>query len=378
MTTTDGPAVSAASQDERYVRAAIALGRRGSGTTAPNPSVGCLIVQGKGEDARVVGRGWTAPGGRPHAETMALDRAGAAARGATAYVSLEPCAHHGGTPPCAGALVGAGIARVVTAMEDPDPRVAGRGHDVLREAGLAVTTGVLAPLAARHHAGFLSRVVRGRPNVILKLALSSDGKIAAVGQVGANLITGAQARARGHLMRAHADAIMVGMGTIRADDPELTCRLPGLEDRTPVRVVLGIGDRLPADCRLLATLSAGPVWLFTTARSDARRSGEGVSVERLPADAGGRVDLAAALARLGALGINTLMVEGGARVAGALVEADLVDQAMLFVAPDAIGSAGLDALGHRPLEDITGSPRFRRCAEMELGRDRLIAYERAR
>jgi diaminohydroxyphosphoribosylaminopyrimidine deaminase/5-amino-6-(5-phosphoribosylamino)uracil reductase len=378
MTRTDATTVSAPIQfeDERFMRAALALGRRGMGTTAPNPAVGCVVVQGRGEDARVVGRGWTARGGRPHAETVALARVGAAARGATAYVSLEPCSHHGGTPPCVDALVEAGVARVVTSIDDPDPRVAGRGHQRLREAGIAVTTGVLAEEARKAHAGFLSRITRGRPHVILKLAISSDGKIAAAGQPAPNLITGPQARARGHLIRARADAIMVGMGTVRADDPELTCRLPGLEDRSPIRVVLGTGDRLPAGCRLLETLAASPVWLFTTAAGEGAAAD--VRVEGLPAGPSGGVDLVATLGRLAALGVNTLMVEGGARLAGALVEADLVDEAMLFMAPKPIGTGGLDALGHRPLGDITDTPRFRACGEMALGHDRLIAYERAR
>ena len=359
------------------MRAALALGRRGMGTTAPNPSVGCVVVQGRGEDAGIVGRGWTARGGRPHAETVALARAGAAARGATAYVSLEPCSHHGGTPPCVEALIAAGVARVVTSIDDPDPRVAGRGHQRLGEAGIAVATGVLAKEARKAHAGFLSRITRGRPHVILKLAISSDGMIAGAGQTAPNLITGAQARARGHLIRARADAIMVGMGTVWADDPDLTCRLPGLEDRSPIRVIVGSGDNLPPGCRLLRTLAASPVWFLTSAVG-AAASGDGVKVERIPAGPSGGVDLAAALVRLGARGVNTLMVEGGARLAGALVEADLVDEAMLFMAPDPIGSCGLDALGHRPLGDITNSPRFRACGEMALGRDRLIAYERAR
>lgn len=380
MTKTDGPHVSAPLQpeDERYMGAALALGRRGMGTTAPNPSVGCVVVGGHGADAFIVGRGWTAPGGRPHAETVALTRAGATAIGATAYVSLEPCSHHGGTPPCIDAIIAAGIARVVTSIEDPDPRVSGRGHQRLREAGIAVTSGVLAEEARRQHAGFLSRVTRGRPHVILKLAVSSDGKIAAPGQTGPNLITGPQARARGHLIRARADAILVGMGTVLADDPELTCRLPGLEDRSPVRVVLTRRDRLPAGCRLLRTLAASPVWLLTSSSGNGVSSDGGVKVERLPAGPAGGMDLTRALERLGALGINTLMVEGGARVAGALVEADLVDEVALFTASEPIGATGLDALGHRPLGDITRSPRFHLSGEMALGRDRLIAYERAR
>ncbi|MGI9414580.1 MAG: bifunctional diaminohydroxyphosphoribosylaminopyrimidine deaminase/5-amino-6-(5-phosphoribosylamino)uracil reductase RibD, partial [Hyphomicrobiales bacterium] len=218
--------------DERFMRIALSLGRRNLGHTGENPSVGCVIVAGEGARAHVVGRGWTAPGGRPHAETLALGRAGALAAGATAYVTLEPCAHHGKTPPCAEALADAGIARAVVATGDPDARVAGRGIEQLRAAGITVDACVLADQARRDLAGFLSRIERGRPEVTLKLAVSADGKIAAApGKTTA--ITGAQARSRGHLIRAQSDAILVGRGTVVADDPSLTCRLPGMEDRSP-------------------------------------------------------------------------------------------------------------------------------------------------
>ena len=233
--------------DQDYLRRAIRLAMNGRGAVEPNPMVGCVIVK----DGRVVGRGWTQPGGRPHAETEALRRAGAAATGATAYVSLEPCSHHGRTPPCAEALIAAGIARVVAAGEDPDPRVSGSGLARLRQAGIAIETGLCAEEAAELNAGFLCRVTKGRPLVTLKLATSLDGRIAtATGQ--SRWITGPAARERAHLLRATHDAVLVGTGTALADDPLLTCRLPGLEHRSPVRIALDRTLRLPATLRLFA------------------------------------------------------------------------------------------------------------------------------
>ncbi len=232
--------------DHRAMRLALALGRRHLGCTWPNPSVGAVVVA----DGRIVGQAATAPGGRPHAEPLALAMAGDAARGATLYVSLEPCSHHGRTPPCTDAAIAAGIARVVTAMEDPDPRVAGRGHALLREAGIAVETGLLREEARRDHRGHVSRVTRGRPSLHLKLARTRDGFAAPSG--GERLkITGAVADGVVHLWRAHADAIMVGIGTARADDPSLTVRLPGLSDRSPLRIVLDSTLRLTPSTHLV-------------------------------------------------------------------------------------------------------------------------------
>jgi diaminohydroxyphosphoribosylaminopyrimidine deaminase/5-amino-6-(5-phosphoribosylamino)uracil reductase len=249
-----------------HMRSALALARRGLGQVWPNPAVGCVIVK----DGRVVGRGWTQKGGRPHAETEALARAGAAARGATAYVSLEPCSHHGKTAPCAEALITAGIGRVVAAVEDPDPRVSGRGIARLRDAGVVVETGLCATESVELNAGFFCRVISGRPLIALKLATSLDGRIAtASGE--SRWITGPAARERAHLLRATHDAVLVGTGTALSDDPEMTCRLPGLASRSPVRVVIDRNLRLPAMLRLFAEAGVAPSWVVTHAKSDSTR-----------------------------------------------------------------------------------------------------------
>ena len=252
-----------AASDETWMGRALMLGRRAMGRSGDNPAVGCVIVK----DGFPVGLGWTGEGGRPHAEPLALAMAGDQARGATAYVSLEPCAHHGRTPPCAEALVKAGLARVVTTIEDPDRRVAGRGHAILRAAGITVETGVLADAARRDLAGFLSRITRHRPHVFLKLAMSRDGMIAAE-RGKPTAITGGLAGARVHLMRAEADAIMVGVSTVLADDPLLTCRLPGMQQRSPIRVVSDSRLSTPLSSRLIATAGEVPVWVLTTADAE--------------------------------------------------------------------------------------------------------------
>lgn len=262
-----------AEDDARWMRAALALARRGIGRTAPNPAVGCVLVR----DGRLLGRGWTKPGGRPHAERVALDQAAAqfgpdAARGATAYVTLEPCAHHGRTPPCADALVASGVARVVACLTDPDPRVQGRGFARLREAGIATECGLMAAEAAEINAGFLMRHRLGRPWLTLKMAASLDGRIAtASGE--SRWITGPQARARVHLMRARADAILVGAGTLRADDPALDVRLPGLAEAAPLPVLLDPRLTLPPESRLAQGAAARPTLAFHAPGVDAGRAG---------------------------------------------------------------------------------------------------------
>src|SRR3984893_10636300 len=244
--------------DQRFMQLALTLGRRGQGRTWPNPAVGAVVVK----DGVIVGRGWTQPGGRPHAEPEAIKRAGEAARGATLYVTLEPCSHVGKSPPCADAVIAAGIARVVSAIEDPNPQVAGKGHAKLRAAGIAVNIGLEAADAARDHAGHFRRVRDHRPHVILKLAVSADDKIGAAGgkQVA---ITGEAARTRVHLLRAQCDAILVGIGTVLADDPQLTCRLPGMEARSPVRVVLDARLPLPVGRAWATSARATPVWVVS-------------------------------------------------------------------------------------------------------------------
>jgi len=358
------------------MRSALALARRGLGNVWPNPAVGCVIVR----DGRVVGRGWTQPGGRPHAETEALRRAGPAARGATAYVSLEPCAHWGRTPPCADALVDAGVVRVVAALGDPDPRVAGAGIRRLREAGIAVETGAGAAEAAEINAGFLTRQRLGRPLVTLKLATSLDGKIA-TGTGESQWITGPPAREQTHRLRAEHDAVMVGTGTVLADDPQLTCRLPGRGRHSPVRVVLDRFLRIPIGAHVIAEASLIPTWVVTLQSADpARRRavlGQGAELIEVGPDAEGRIDLAAALQALGARGLTRILVEGGAMLAAALVRARLIDRLVWMHAPLLIGADGIPAIGGFGLAALAEAPRFEPFVSETVGAD-IVTTFRAR
>jgi diaminohydroxyphosphoribosylaminopyrimidine deaminase/5-amino-6-(5-phosphoribosylamino)uracil reductase len=363
--------------DAHFMALALALGRRELGRTWPNPAVGAIIVRHDGDTPIIVGRGVTQPGGRPHAETQALARAGSAATGATLYVTLEPCSHHGKTPPCADAIVAAGIARVVSALEDPNPEVAGEGHTRLRAAGIAVEVGLGANEARRAHAGHIRRVRDGRPHVMLKLAVSADGKAGLAGRRPA-AITGEPARARVHLLRAMNDAILVGIGTALADDPLLTCRLPGV--RSPVRVVLDSALRLPPTSRLARTAREVPLWLVAGASAPAAREAalRELGAEVLRVDGrDGKLDLLAALRALAGRGITRLMVEGGPTVAAALLEADLVDEAVLLRAPQAIGGDGIDALEGLPLTALTQSARLQLVGTDVVGTDRMEMFERA-
>jgi diaminohydroxyphosphoribosylaminopyrimidine deaminase/5-amino-6-(5-phosphoribosylamino)uracil reductase len=339
-----GPAFNASNEtDRRFMAAAIRLSRRHLGLTGTNPSVATLIVRDDGDGPVIVGSGVTAIGGRPHAEPQALKEAGALALGATAYVTLEPCAHHGRTPPCAEALVAAGVARVVGAASDPDPRVSGRGYAILREAGIEVMEGVLAAEAADLMAGYLMRASRKRPEVTVKLAVSRDGRIGIPG-MGQVSVTGAIARRQVHLMRAEADAILIGIGTALADDPELTCRLPGLETRSPVRIVLDAQARLPVTSKMAKEARGIPVWLAAAADCDRDRRAalEGAGVQFLATEAAnGGFALPELLEDLAARGISALMVEGGAKTVQHFVGENLVDRIALFTGPGEIGPQGV-------------------------------------
>jgi diaminohydroxyphosphoribosylaminopyrimidine deaminase/5-amino-6-(5-phosphoribosylamino)uracil reductase len=359
--------------DERFMALALMLGRRGLGRAWPNPAVGAVVVK----DGMIVGRGWTQPGGRPHAETLALARADADTLGATLYVTLEPCSHHGRTPPCADAVVAAGIARVVSAMADPNPAVSGAGHWRMAEAGVVVEVGIGADEARRVHAGHLRRVQDGRPQVTLKLALSADEKVASAGRKPVR-ITGAAADARVHLMRARSDAVMVGAGTALADDPLLTCRLPGMN--SPVRVVLDGALRLPLASNLVRTARATPVWVATAEDAPRDReqalSAQGIEVVRVPVKAG-KLDLAAALKCLAERGITRLLVEAGPILAAAVLRADLVDEAVLFRSAIIIGADGIDPLDGLPLAALTRSPRLISIGSETIGADAVETFERA-
>ncbi len=361
--------------DQRFMQLALSLGRRGLGRTWPNPAVGAVVVR----DGVIVGRGWTQRGGRPHAEPEALGRAGDAARGATLYVTLEPCSHFGKSPPCVDAVIAAGIARVVSAIEDPNPEVAGQGHTRLRAAGITVDIGLGAEEAARHHAGHFRRIRDKRPHVILKLAVSAEDKIGAAGHKPV-AITGEAAKNRVHLLRAQSDAVLVGIGTVLADDPLLTCRLPGMEARSPVRVVMDRSLRIPGTSRLVHSARQTPLWVMTSEMAEAAAAMKlgtaGAQVIRVAATGAG-LDIQAVMRSLAEKGITRLMVEGGARVASSFVAADLADEIWLLRGPETIGTGGVPALDALPLAAITQSPAFKVRASETLGKDTLTIYERA-
>jgi diaminohydroxyphosphoribosylaminopyrimidine deaminase/5-amino-6-(5-phosphoribosylamino)uracil reductase len=363
--------------DIRFMSAAIAYARRGLGVTAPNPAVGCVIVK----DGVIIGRGATQPGGRPHAETVALADAGEAARGATLYVTLEPCSHHGVTGPCANAIVQAGVTRVVSAIEDPDPRVAGKGHAILRQAGIDVRVGVCAEAARRGNLGHILRVAQGRPMVTLKLAETADGFAAGAGAHDERLmITGQAANNRVQIMRALHDAIMIGAGTALGDDPLLTVRLPGLEKRLPLRVVLDTHLRLPLRSRLVATACERPVLVIAGegASAAARMALEeqGVIIEIAPLGANGHIDLPSALSLLAQRGVTRVFSEGGPLVAAALIDAGLVDDVFIIRGAKPFGRPGLPALDAVSRARLADPLRFRAVDPVQLGADRLAHYER--
>ena len=362
--------MSKGAADRRWMKTALALGRRGLGTTAPNPAVGCVLVR----DGRVVGRGWTQPGGRPHAEAEALRRAGAAAQGATDYVTLEPCAHRGRTPPCADALIEAGVARVVVALDDPDSRVAGSGLAKLAAAGIAVESGICAQPAAEDLGGYLMRQRAGRPRFSLKLATGLDGRIATAGG-DSQWITGPLARARGHALRAGHDAVMIGIGTALADDPLLTCRLPGVTRRT-LRIVLDSQARLPAAGRLVQTAVEHPVWQFSTAG----QASAATPVRRITAaaDGAGRPDPNAVAAALGSEGLNDVLVEGGGQVAASLMRTGLVDRLYWFRAGAVLGSDARPAVGELGLDRLADAAAWRLHSRKACGDDLLEIWHRER
>jgi diaminohydroxyphosphoribosylaminopyrimidine deaminase/5-amino-6-(5-phosphoribosylamino)uracil reductase len=356
------------------MRSALALARRGLGNTWPNPSVGCVIVA----NGRVVGRAFTAPGGRPHAEPQALAMAGTAARGATAYVTLEPCCHHGRTPPCTDALIAAGVARVVVAAQDPDPRVNGQGIAKLRAAGITVEQGALADAAGEVLAGFHQRTTTGRPLVTLKLASTLDGRIATHSGE-SRWITGSAARRAAHAMRGRHDAILVGVGTVLADDPDLTCRLPGFRSTPIVRVVADSHLRTPLTARLVASAQETPVWMLIRHGTDPTRHHAfaelGIRLIEVPgAEAG--VDLSAGLSALGAAGITRLLVEGGAQVAAALLRSGLVDRIAWFHAPAVLGGDAWPAVQAFGTDTLDAMPRFIRRRAAPVGEDMLTEFAR--
>ena len=361
----------ASEADRRFMALAIALGRRGLGQVWPNPAVGCVIVR----EGRILGRGWTQPGGRPHAETEALAQAGKAARGATAYVSLEPCAHHGRTPPCAEALIAAGVARVVSAMTDPDPRVAGAGHAMLERAGIAVETGLMEAEARAVNSGFLSRVTRGRPHLTLKLATSIDGRIATTSGE-SQWITGPAARRLVHGLRASHDAVMVGAGTMRADDPALTVRGLGVK-RQPVRIIASRFLDLPPGARLFDDIGVAPVWLCHGPGLGAERraiwGGLGARLVEVPGE-GRQLDPLAMLRALGTAGLTRVFCEGGGALAASLLGAGVVDELVTFTAGIGLGAEGQPGIGAMGVAALAEAPRFRLASLHTIGGDVMAVW----
>ncbi len=368
--------------DGLFAAAAIRLGAGALGTTWPNPAVGAIVVK----EGRVVGRGRTGRGGRPHAETEALAMAGELARGAILYASLEPCAHQGRTPPCADAVIAAGIGRVVAPIADPDPRVAGKGFEQLRAAGVEVAVGLMCDEARREHAGYLKRIEHQRPHVVLKLAVSADDAIGREGE-GQVPVTGEGARRHGQALRSRFDAILVGRGTVSVDDPQLTCRLPGLADRSPVRVVLDTDGSLDRSRRVFA--GEAPTWVFVASGGEERSADDaarplpaggshdasvgGVRTLTAPRGEGG-IDLRACLELLAREGITRVLVEGGARVARGFVEAGLADEVLLFRSPEPLCGKLVPALAGLPLSVLESSGRFRRVEQRRVGADRMTRY----
>ena len=366
--------------DRRLMAAALRLGRRHLGGTYPNPAVGALIVQPDIGGARVVGRGWTALGGRPHAEVEALAEAGEAARGATAYVTLEPCAHDSKTPPCARELINAGIARLVTTMADPDERVSGKGLTMLKSAGIEVTSGVLGAEAAIAHGGHISRVTKGRPWITLKLAISADGMIGR--RDGERMmVTGRPAFERVQAIRAEHDAIMVGIGTVEVDDPRLTIRGPSRVDRQPIRIILDTDARISPDGNLVRTAREVPLWIMVGEAADDERvaalEATELVVKRVPIGSGG-LDLDAVFGKIAEEGITRVLVEGGSKMAASVVTQGLVDEILFFRAKVVVGPGGVRTLAGQALSAVERSPRYRLVDDGFVGEDRLRRYLRVR
>jgi diaminohydroxyphosphoribosylaminopyrimidine deaminase / 5-amino-6-(5-phosphoribosylamino)uracil reductase len=364
------------SVDTAHMRTALALAGRGLGIVAPNPAVGCVIVSAEGH---VAGRGWTQPGGRPHAETEAITRAGDNCMGATAYVTFEPCDHQGKTPPCSQALIDAGIKRVVIACGDPDPRVSGKGVQRLRDAEIDVVEGLLEDEAKILNAGFLMRLTKGRPLFTLKAATTLDGRIATrSGQ--SQWITGLRARAAGHMLRARHDAIMIGIGTALADNPRLNCRLQGMERYSPRRIVADSTLALPLSSPLVETVNDIPTTIMTVASAERGKirdmEKKGVKVVQLSASISGHPSPESMAEALGGQGLSRVLIEGGGKLAGTFMRAGLIDRIAWFHAPKLIGADGIPSVAAFGVESLTDSPSFTRTGLFRCGEDVLETFER--
>ena len=354
----------------RFMQMAISLGYRNLGHTGANPSVGCVIVKKN----HIIGRGVTAPGGRPHAETIALAMAGKEAKGATVYITLEPCAHHGQTPPCTDALIKAGVAKVIIALRDPDPRVNGNGEAQLKNAGIIVENGLLAEQAKELHAGFISRITLNRPAITLKLATSLDGRIA-LANGKSKWITNERSRAYAHRLRASHDAIIVGSHTVVRDNPELTCRLNGMENRSPVRVVVDGKGIIPQDSKIFKGNT--PTWIFTTKNSKIAQPTENTEIFYTDLTKDGMLPLRDVCRTLSEKGINRLLVEGGSMLAASFLNEQLVDEIHWLQSPKIIGGDGLPAVGNLSLQTLEESHVFRTRSVTNFEGDRLLILRKS-
>ena len=369
--------LSAPSEHSDHMQTALSLAKRGLGNVWPNPAVGCVIVK----DGRVVGRGWTQPGGRPHSETGALKQAGSQAKGATAYVTLEPCNHHGQTPPCTDALIEAGISKVVISCLDPDSRVSGTGAARLKEAGIQVEIGIYAKEGRAINCGFFSRIEYKRPVFTLKVATTLDGRIATQGGE-SQWITGPEARRAGHLFRARHDAVMVGSGTVVADDPTLTSRLPGVENKSRPRIVMDGRLRLGLESKLVKTIPDAPLWIVTSNNRDAKSvedlAHRGAQVIEIPADENGHPNIHTAVTQLGKRGLTRILVEGGGQLVSSLLEAEYIDQIAWFRAPSIMGEEGIPSVGKLNIKKISELSEFKRISSRNIGEDCLDILDRRR
>jgi diaminohydroxyphosphoribosylaminopyrimidine deaminase/5-amino-6-(5-phosphoribosylamino)uracil reductase len=367
---------TASTEDINHMRTAMALAGRGLGMVAPNPAVGCVIV---GSDGQVAGRGWTQIGGRPHAESEAIARAGEQCHGATAYITLEPCNHQGQTPACSKALIKAEIKRVVVACKDPDPRVAGKGIERLKDNGIDVVEGILEEEANALNAGFFTRLAKGRPLFTLKSATTLDGRIA-TRSGHSKWITGPEARATGHMLRARHDAIMIGIGTALADNPQLTCRLAGMEDYSPRRIIADSTLQLPMSSPLVETANQTPTIILTATGSDKRKikdfKKQGVRVIELTPSLSDQPAPEAVAEALGIEGLNSVLIEGGSKLAGSFMSAGLIDRLAWFHAPKLIGGDGVPSIAAYGVESLSDAQSFYRTAQYQCGKDIYETYER--